>query len=116
MRPGYFFVLQICSVNLYLYNKKDMEEKQLVFNPDENMFSAEVQVNADYNLHIEMEEVGSFVLYQRGSNEGRYKKCYQQSSWGEVIDADFCHAVYPKNIKISVTNKPVRATIREAGQ
>ena len=44
-----------------------MEEKQLVFNPDENMFSAEVQVNADYNLHIEMEEVGSFILYQRGS-------------------------------------------------
>lgn len=93
-----------------------MEEKQLVFNPDENMFSAEIQVNADYNLHIEMEEVGSFILYQRGSNEGRYKKCYQQSSWGEVIDADFCHAVYPKNIKISVTNKPVKATIREAGQ
>ena len=29
VRPGYFFVLQICSVNLYLYNKKRYGRKTI---------------------------------------------------------------------------------------
>lgn len=92
-----------------------MEERILTFNKVGETYEAETTVNADYNLHIETEESGSVQIFQRGSDEGKYRRSYVESKWGDVIDADFCHAVYPKFIKIVVTSKVTKATIREAG-
>lgn len=89
-------------------------EKQLAFNASGNLYVAEVQVSADYNIHIEMEGKGTIEVFQRGCSQGEYRRAYIESKWGRVIDADFCHAVYPKYIRIAVTSKVVKAFITEA--
>lgn len=55
------------------------------------------------------------AVNQIHTNEGKYRRSYIELKWGDVIDADFCHAVYPKYIKIVVSSKVTKATIREAG-
>lgn len=92
-----------------------MEQRELSFNEQNGYYISEEKVNADYNLHIEMEEEkGSVEIYQRGNDSGEYRRVYTQTGWGKVVDADFQHAVYPKYIKIKVRSKVVMATIREA--
>lgn len=92
-----------------------MGQRELLFNEEGKSFVSETKVNSDYNLHIEMESGGTLEIYQRGSDEGKYRRSYIELKWGDVIDADFCHAVYPKYIKIVVSSKVTKATIREAG-
>lgn len=92
-----------------------MEQRELLFNEEGKSFVSETKVNSDYNLHIEMESGGTLEIYQRGSDEGKYRRSYIELKWEDVIDADFCHAVYPKYIKIVVSSKVTKATIREAG-
>ena len=92
-----------------------MEERTLSFNKVGDLYETETTVNADYNLHIETEDPASVQIFQRGSDEGKYRRSYVESKWGDVIDADFCHAVYPKYIKIVVSSKFAKSTIREAG-
>lgn len=92
-----------------------MEQRELLFNEEGKSFVSETKVNSDYNLHIEMESGGTLEIYQRGSDEGKYRRSYIELKWGDVIDAVFCHAVYPKYIKIVVSSKVTKATIREAG-
>lgn len=92
-----------------------MEQRELLFNEEGKSFVSETKVNSDYNLHIEMESGGTLEIYLRGSDEGKYRRAYIELKWGDVIDADFCHAVYPKYIKIVVSSKVTKATIREAG-
>lgn len=100
---------------LILLKTNIMEQRELLFNEEGKSFVSETKVNSDYNLHIEMESGGTLEIYQRGSDEGKYRRSYIELKWGDVIDADFCHAVYPKYIKIVVSSKVTKATIREAG-
>ena len=92
-----------------------MEEKVLSFSKQGDWYVAETEVNSDYNLHIEMDGKATLEIYQRGSNEGKYRRCYFESKWGDVIDADFHHGVYPKFLQIRVNAKVTKSTIREAG-
>lgn len=91
-----------------------MAEKTLSFNKNGNKYVAETTVNADYNLHIETEGKMSVSIFQRGSDQGKYRRCYVEHKWDEVLDADFRHAVYPKYIRIEVDKEVTKATVREA--
>ena len=68
-----------------------MEQRELLFNEEGKSFVSETKVNSDYNLHIEMESGGTLEIYQRGSDEGKYRRSYIELKWGDVIDADFCN-------------------------
>ena len=62
-----------------------MEQRELSFNEQNGYYISEEKVNADYNLHIEMEEEkGSVEIYQRGSDSGEYRRVYTQTGWGKV--------------------------------
>lgn len=94
---------------IFAENYHNME---ITFQKEGNLYVAVVEVNADYNLHIECEEPSSFVVYQRTAGT---RFATKHSVVGvDIIDDDFDGIVYPKTIKITSTKPAVVAEIIEA--
>ena len=79
----------------------------LTFRRENNEYVAEFTATADFNIHIEKENPGLLVIYQRGVSEGNYAEVIgaRKYVYDNVYDVDFTTYVYPKYIKIvSSTN------------
>lgn len=83
-----------------------------------NLWVAEFEVTADFNLHLERENVGTLHFYQRTTPHGEYDYINNQgyNADDKVIDIDFQALVYPKWIKIKSAVKPLIATITTDGE
>lgn len=76
---------------------------ELNFVKENNVWVAEFEATADFNLHIEREEKGSIAVYQRTTPSGEYDSVYMGGYFNrehKTIDADFVGAIYPKYIKV----------------
>lgn len=70
------------------------------------------QVEADFNLHIEMPELGVIKGYQRGCEEGEYDEFLHINYYdSKTIDYDITALVYPKWIKIVTKQEPTKAVV-----
>ena len=81
-------------------------------------FIAEFEVTSDFNLHIEKDPIGQFIVYQRTAG-GAYDLVAdfgKNKGDDSVIDYDFSALVYPKYIQIKSSVKPVVATITTDGE
>ena len=78
----------------------------------------EFEVTADFNLHLEREDVGTLHFYQRTTPHGEYDYIKNQgyNADDKVIDLDFQALVYPKWIKIKSAVIPTVATISTDGE
>lgn len=85
----------------------------LTFIQQDNMYVAEFEATADFNLHIERNEPGILALYQRTTTSGEYAEIEgtREYRYKEVYDCDFVGSIYPKYIKVvsgvEVTNAVV---------
>ena len=80
----------------------------------EKVFEAEFEAIGDFNLHLEREDTGSFVVSQRGSASGEYVTSFVSSTYEgrqRVIDYDFGALVYPKWIKVTSSSKVVKGEV-----
>lgn len=73
----------------------------------------EFEVTADFNLHLEREDVGTLHFYQRTTPHGEYDYIKNQgyNADDKVIDLDFQALVYPKWIKIKSAVIPTVAMV-----
>ena len=81
-------------------------------------FIAEFEVTSDFNLHIEKDPIGEFLVYQRTAG-GQYdlvQNFKKDKGDDSIIDYDFQALVYPKWIKIKSSVKPLVATITTDGE
>jgi hypothetical protein len=81
-------------------------------------FIAEFEVTSDFNLHIEKDPIGQFIVYQRTAG-GAYDLVAdfgKNKGDDPIIDYDFQALVYPKWIKIKSSVKPIIATITTDGE
>jgi hypothetical protein len=81
-------------------------------------FISEFEVTSDFNLHIEKDPIGQFIVYQRTAG-GAYDLVAdfgKNKGDDPVIDYDFSALVYPKYIQIKSSVKPVVATITTDGE
>lgn len=85
----------------------------------EGLFAYEFDASADYNLHIEVDDMegkrGVRVL-QKGDEDENYALAYEffpnkalQES--EIFDMDFQHGIYPKKIRVEVFSEPIVAKL-----
>ena len=92
---------------------------ELAFTKIDGLYIAEFQVSADFNLHIERDETGPIILYQRTTSQGEYdyvKNFGFKQDGDKVMDLDFQSLVYPKWIKIKSAVNPLVATITTDGE
>lgn len=74
---------------------------QLTFTKNNNQWVAEFEATADFNLHIERNDVGTLGIYQRTTATGEYAPIQGAVlQLGKTFDADFVGAIYPKYIKV----------------
>lgn len=81
-------------------------------------FISEFEVTNDFNLHIEKDPIGQFIVYQRTAG-GAYDLVAdfgKNKGDDPIIDYDFSALVYPKWIKIKSAVKPLIATITTDGE
>lgn len=81
-------------------------------------FISEFEVTNDFNLHIEKDPTGQFLVYQRTAG-GAYDLVAdfgKNKGDDPVIDYDFSALVYPKYIQIKSSVDPVIATITTNGE
>lgn len=73
----------------------------LTFNKEGKNFVAEFEATADFNLHIERNQGGNILLYQKTAGQGYdiVDNFGVQKHQG-VIDIDFTALIYPKYIKV----------------
>jgi hypothetical protein len=87
---------------------------ELNFVKENNVWVAEFEATADFNLHIEREEKGSIAVYQRTTPSGEYDSIYMGGYFNrdhKTIDADFVGAIYPKYIKVVSSAEVVTAEL-----
>ena len=91
---------------------------ELTFEQIDGYWISEFEVSADFNLHLEREDVGTLHFYQRTTPHGEYDYIKNQgyNADDKVIDLDFQSLVYPKWIKIKSAVKPLVATITTDGE
>lgn len=79
----------------------------LNFNKVGEVYVAEFEVSADFNLHIEKSIPGSLRIYQRSAGD-RYDlvRGASISATDMVVDYDFIGSVYPKSIMIESAVAP----------
>lgn len=68
----------------------------------EGAYVSEFQITSDFNLHVEREKGGRFLVYQKTVENGEYDivdgiDMYRHK---DVIDIDMSALVYPKYIKV----------------
>ena len=81
-------------------------------------FISEFEVTSDFNLHIEKDPIGEFLVYQRTAG-GQYdliQNFKKDKGNDSIIDYDFQALVYPKWIKIKSSVKPIVAAITTDGE
>lgn len=83
------------------------------FVEDGNKYVAEIQVTADFNLHIEREERGFIFVEQKTVEDGAYDsiKGLNMTYVDPVIDMDFTGVIYPKWIRIVSKVMPTKAVL-----
>jgi hypothetical protein len=85
---------------------------QLTFTKTNNQWVAEFEATADFNLHIERNDVGTLGIYQRGTASGNYAPVQGAVlQLGKTFDADFVGAIYPKYIKVVSASEVVNAEV-----
>jgi hypothetical protein len=76
---------------------------ELNFVKNNNMYEAEFEVTADFNIHVERTSGGKFYVYQKTVQDAKYvlveniKYIYNNDT---TIDLDMTALVYPKYIKV----------------
>ena len=81
-------------------------------------FISEFEVTNDFNLHIEKDPIGQFLVYQRTAG-GAYDLVAdfgKNKGDDPIIDYDFSALVYPKYIQIKSSVNPAIATITTDGE
>lgn len=83
----------------------------LAFNKVGDAYVAEFETPADFNLHIEQEQPGGVLVYQRtaGAQYGLIKEA--ASFQGAVLDVDFMGGIFPKSIKVVCSHQPSVAIV-----
>ena len=79
---------------------------ELTFLKDGNKWVAEVEVNADFNLHIE-KGAGSLSVAQTSVPGGKYDNVpsLRMSPEDSALDKDVTALIYPKTIRIEAYTK-----------
>lgn len=79
---------------------------ELTFLKDGNKWVAEVEVNADFNLHIE-KGAGSLSVSQTSVPGGKYDNVpsLRMSPEDSALDKDVTALIYPKTIRIDAYTK-----------
>lgn len=79
---------------------------ELTFLQDGNKWVAEVEVNADFNLHIE-KGAGSLSVAQTSVPGGKYDNVpsLRMSPEDSALDKDVTALIYPKTIRIEAYTK-----------
>ena len=92
---------------------------ELNFVNKDNVWVAEFEATADFNLHIDGVAEGKIKVYQRGSAGGKYayvRAATPYPSFSNVYDYDFTSLVYPKFIKVVCATEPSYAEIASNGE
>lgn len=86
---------------------------ELSFVKEGGKYSAEFEVTADFNLHIERDTNGFLFVQQRTASSGQYDSIQGANFTpsDRVVDIDFVGAVYPKWIKIVSEVEPTMAVV-----
>lgn len=79
---------------------------ELTFLKDGNKWVAEVEVNSDFNLHIE-KGAGSLSVAQTSVHGGKYDNVpsLRMSPEDSALDKDVTAIIYPKTIRIEAYTK-----------
>jgi hypothetical protein len=86
----------------------------LNFNKEGNVFVAEFEATADFNIHIEGVAEGKVYIYQRSTAEGEYayvRAATPYPSFSKIYDCDFSALVYPKYIRVVTDAEPTMAVV-----
>lgn len=87
----------------------------ITFNKVGNEYVAEIEVNGNFNLHIERADISKFRVLQRTAASGKFAMVKDADVAGDpVIDMDFSGEIYPKTIRIESGLQPSVAVITEA--
>lgn len=86
---------------------------ELSFVKEGGKYSAEFEVTADFNLHIERDTNGFLFVQQRTASSGQYDSIQGVNFAPNdiVIDIDFVGVVYPKWIKVVSEVEPTVAVV-----
>lgn len=96
---------------------KQHKTMELTFLKDGNKWVAEVEVNADFNLHIE-KGAGSLSVSQTSVPGGKYDNVpsLRMSPEDSALDKDVTALLYPKTIRIDAyTEDAPYAVVSSAG-
>lgn len=89
----------------------------LIFTQQGENWVATTTVKKDYTLHLEREDNGGLYMKQKAEGTTEYGACQLpenfKASAGTVIDYDFSHGVYPKDIQIISKTKVLVGKIIE---
>lgn len=89
----------------------------LSFTQDGTRYIAEATVNHPYALHLEREDSGKFMIYQRSTDTGQYVPCSPLPSHlvygGQFIDWTFDHGHYPMHLRFESESAVASATLQE---
>lgn len=91
---------------------------ELTFNNNDSVYVSEFKVDSDFNLHVERDELGKFVIWVKTTPVGNYAKVNHEENLDDlyVIDYNFTGTVYPKYIKIVSKVEPTYAAITTDGE
>ena len=84
----------------------------LEFTKKQDRWVSEIEVTADFNLHIEG-VLGTVSVFQRTTSSGQYAyvKGAKSSPLSTVYDMDFTALVYPKYIKVVSGSEVVEGVV-----
>ena len=89
----------------------------LQFTKSGNVFVAEATVNSPYALHLEREDSGKFMIYQRSTGTGQFVPCSPLPPYlvygGQFIDWTFDHGHYPMHVRFESGSAVTTATLTE---
>lgn len=91
---------------------------ELTFNNNDSVYVSEFKVDSDFNLHVERDELGKFIIWVKTTPVGNYAKVNHEENLDDlyVIDYNFTGTVYPKYIKIVSKVEPTYAAITTDGE
>lgn len=91
---------------------------ELTFIQSPKGWECEVEVAADFNLHIERNKNGKMLLFCKTPGSGKYDRVhdFEVGKGDMVTDYDFAALVYPKTIKIVSEVEPTYAAITTDGE
>lgn len=90
---------------------------ELQFKKSGSVYVAEATVNKPYNLHLERARGGMFMIYQRGTESGKYAPCQPIApniyQGGQVLDWTFDHVHYPMHVRFESETEVTMGTLTE---